>query len=765
MKCRSTTAYLFLIVLSIWIGGCRGSLQQSPTPTTQALSIPMPAETEAPPPRATPETTTRPTQTATVPTPTPPREETADPEPAPPATDEAGVATGPDPDARPTAAGDAASPGRTTSPGDPFSPGGVVSAIRPPLLVDGERGRLYAQAQVNGQPGAVALSTVDGSLLTFFPYSGPQALDREENRLIVDSGTDGIAVVGAAEGEVQRVIEALPPTEDPVTPQVDAQTGLVFAFRDTEIFVLDPDSGQVLRTASTAVERLVCGDLQGHAAIVGSEYDLVTRRLYLSFISYACTPWAGVTIVAYDADSLAELGRHSAVVRHQFVPFLGSLFGTSASRLGPTSSWAWNVQQGAWYQEANETDSPGETLTLGGMVADWQRQLIYEGLGSEIRIVDPATRQVRNRREVSLLQGDGRLVAHDPHSDNLYFLTGSGRLHIWPAQNLFAEAEEPSPAPSALPSRPVRSLHLAPDWPDDSTVVGLWDNGDCPNEGNLLFLLRGAQEAWQRLPVSGNDGCEALGAVAFSPAYAQDHMIFAAASDSGQVFRSDDGGRSWQAAGQPLTPDTAFRDLLVSSGFAGDSTLFAHQANGSLFRSRDGGQSWQRQEHSFDVVSISPEFGQDQTLMGSAGDTLWRSDDGGDSWRAVGTTPEGQDLVLLQLAPLFQKWQALFAFSRGGTFYRSLDGGESWNPIMSTSYRPPLQLAIAPDVEVGRPLFLLNGSEVEASYDGGDSIWSTSIRWPPSPTTLAISPHFGSDGRIFVGMADGQVISVDAARP
>ena len=74
-----------------------------------------------------------------------------------------------------------------------------------------------------------------------------------------------------------------------------------------------------------------------------------------------------------------------------------------------------------------------------------------------------------------------------------------------------------------------------------------------------------------------------------SPAFGTDDTLFA--GTPGGVFRSVDGGDTWEEINQGLT-NTNVRALVVSPAFAIDDTLFAG-TNGGVFRSTDRGDTWQ----------------------------------------------------------------------------------------------------------------------------------------------------------------------------
>jgi hypothetical protein len=335
-------------------------------------------------------------------------------------------------------------PTPTLTPASPIPPSEgrlVFPTDAEPLLIDGEKGWLFVSAQVDDQPKTVKLSTTDGRLLGAYDVVGRLALDRTGERLIVDQGAAGVAILDERTGALQAMV-SLPITGSaPAAPQVDPTTGLAYAFRDKTVYVIDPAAAAVVREETSSIVGSVCGDPWDDAPIARSFYDLVNHRLYLAFVTYVCTPWVHQTIVAYDASPLAELGHYETELRYQAVPFSDSLYGTTAGRLGRNVSWAWNGRE-VWFEQGDQGRS------LQGIVADWGRQLVYEALDGQIWVLTPYPHQVIQRVDVPALAGGGRLIGHDPISDQLYFLLRDGQLEIRPTLAIL-------PSLSQLPDDPL----------------------------------------------------------------------------------------------------------------------------------------------------------------------------------------------------------------------------------------------------------------------------------------------------------------------
>ena len=641
------------------------------------------------------------------------------------------------------------------SPTSPASPGTPQLVIFPPIHIDGVNGRLYADAQVNGESKIAVLNTRDGNLIAAWDNPGRLALDPSRERLVVDRGAQGVALLNAATGETQGVV-SLPAQDGPPDPQINNRTGMIYAFRGSTVHVIDPATRGVIRSTEFEVPATTCDAPSGDAPIYRTATDPAAERLYLSFITHSCIPWVTATLLALDTELRTEIGRMDVDINTQFLPYDENLFGSSVSRLGPTSFWAWDGAT-RWHDES--ADFQGH---LAGMVLDRQRELIYEAVGEVLRVVDPAKREVVAQASVPLLAA-GKLAGHDPASDNLFFVSDTGRLYIWPAENLFNTATSPVAAPSPLPIAIVKGITLAPNWTENRTMAALLENEGC--EGTQLYVMINPASGWLPSSTTADPACGSVSAVAFSPAYKQDSLLFAATNQPPTVLRSLDTGRSWTAAETPFPEGTHFAALLPSPGYATDQTLYALTTAGLLYRSRDGGRTWLLLDQRVDQVTISGGTGPALHLYASFGGRVLHSTDGGEKWREAGPTPNGEPLALLQAAPSTGDYPLLYAFTTGGRFARSLDGAATWNPIMETS-PGPAQLAIAAGMpEEQRPVFLLHDQSITASYDGMTSVWASSAADQASrfrPTAIAVSPDFAAMPYLLAGTADGQIVRVRA---
>lgn len=316
-----------------------------------------------------------------------------------------------------------------------------VKNIREPLLIDGEEGRIYATATLNGVPWTVVLGTSDGHYLDSYPYAGRLAVDRNHHWLLIDRGDDGVVIVDSLNGHRLGVIYLPEYGTPPADPQIDADRGVAYVFRNHNVYTLNLEEKTIAGFRTLYVPLLVCGDLQGPAPITRSFYDGISNTLYISFNTWVCTGFLSDTIHIYDAASWYKWGEYSTPSQYQAVPFAANLYGFSQlTRLSMQVYWARSLTQ-TWYEE----NDGGNSVTLAGNVVDWSRGLLYEAIW-EYKPNGEVDKLIRisltsNRQLLTTVNYDhppiqnARLAGHDPHTDQLYFLD-EGTLHVLPTTSI-----------------------------------------------------------------------------------------------------------------------------------------------------------------------------------------------------------------------------------------------------------------------------------------------------------------------------------------
>lgn len=255
---------------------------------------------------------------------------------------------------------------------------------------------------------------------------------------------------------------------------------------------------------------------------------------------------------------------------------------------------------------------------------------------------------------------------------------------------------------------------------------------------------------------AGGEGCRRVLSPVLDPVWGK-YGLFG--TDIGGLYRSVDGGKSWQiatlgidsagATGCAFDPVNPARCMVVGANSA------AQPVNG-LFLSTDYGATWRsvlractcnksdfRHQIAYDPTSFDEKLGYCTTLYWSREDddtqryaqndpALYRSLDGGESWQRLNdSAPFGG----CSLAVHPQKgW--LFA-AKGNGFYRSFDKGESFEKILSVQV---LSMSTAPSKPDN--VYLSTADGLYISEDGGDSFYMLRGKNYPTfcPTRLAVSP-------------------------
>jgi photosystem II stability/assembly factor-like uncharacterized protein len=284
---------------------------------------------------------------------------------------------------------------------------------------------------------------------------------------------------------------------------------------------------------------------------------------------------------------------------------------------------------------------------------------------------------------------------------------------------------------------------------------------------------------------------ESIGAIAIAPSNPRTIYIgtgegfprnTAALGDG--VFRSDDGGATWHAAGlrtsqhiakiaiDPHDPRVA---LVAAMG-----PEFSPGGERGIYRTSDGGRTWQR------VLSVNPTTGGSDVAFdpsnpsiafagtfdyirrpwtfrgGGTGSGLWRSNDGGRTWRRL-TDPRLHDglpggiINRVGLSICAHHPNVIYAIvpTAHGILYRSDDGGTRWRSVNTDRdlvFRPFYFSQVRVDPDHPNVVWNISG-ELQRSTDGGKTFKSVDAGgdnhdlWidPLQPSRVLLGSDMGLD--------------------
>jgi hypothetical protein len=316
-------------------------------------------------------------------------------------------------------------------------------------------------------------------------------------------------------------------------------------------------------------------------------------------------------------------------------------------------------------------------------------------------------------------------VAHDARPGGAgRLLVGADSAHwgpsVWHSDDLGATWKEPEGGALGFPTDTEASLarvwQLQPGGDDEPGVVragvepaALFHSVD----GGVSFVLnRGLWDHPHRPQWEPGGGGMCLHTIVRHPTNPQ--RLWIAVSAAG-VYRSDDGGASWQARNQGISavfmpgPAPEFGQCVhkLSLNPVRPDTLFA-QNHWGIFRTDDGGDSWSPIEagvpstfgfpivsdpHDADTAYVIPLESDEYRCTPEGRCRVYRTTDGGNKWEALaeGLPQDNAHVTVLRdgftSAPVNGSTGLWFG-TRGGEVYQSLDGGDSWTALVE--HLPPV---------------------------------------------------------------------------
>lgn len=258
-----------------------------------------------------------------------------------------------------------------------------------------------------------------------------------------------------------------------------------------------------------------------------------------------------------------------------------------------------------------------------------------------------------------------------------------------------------------------------------------------------LFIL-GMPTAWAHAPH------DVVDIVEISPNFSADQTLFSLIllTDHALLARSTDAGRSWMEFGAPILW-SYIRKISFSPSYAVDQTLFSATRENGIYRSTDGGLTWQTANTGLTTVrtyevAIAPSFSNNGLALAATEKGLFRTTDGGDTWTKVTS-----GLIDIKITAIcFVPGDPDTAYAGSNTIHRSTDGGLTW--VNLHNFNDDMRtIAVSPAFQTDESMAVIfrNDDGVHGSSDAGQN-------WTPAHTGLTDLEvndiTFADDGTVFV---------------
>lgn len=214
-------------------------------------------------------------------------------------------------------------------------------------------------------------------------------------------------------------------------------------------------------------------------------------------------------------------------------------------------------------------------------------------------------------------------------------------------------------------------------------------------------------------------------------------------------------------------PHDVVDQVELSPNYDNNQTLFII-VRGNLFKSEDGGKTWQRVWKGLDnfdnLVTLSvAKTNNNIVFTSSLYSGIYKSEDGGQSWIKAneGLNIKDTKVDLLEISPNSENF--IVAADSEKNIYKSEDGGQNWTQIFQNNEQTKITEIAFIKEQPETILIADNVGNIKISNNKGEN-WETLLTLNNNSkiTALQVSPNFTTDKTIWVGTEkNGVYIIVD----
>jgi len=236
-----------------------------------------------------------------------------------------------------------------------------------------------------------------------------------------------------------------------------------------------------------------------------------------------------------------------------------------------------------------------------------------------------------------------------------------------------------------------------------------------------LFLSQDGGASWALFAHLGPGDDYVLDHIIFNPQHSA--TIYVAGwslynSDEGDVFRSDDGGRTWRAL-----PGVHGKSIRTMAMALSDPNILVIGALDGVFESRNGGSTWERispeghaEIKNIESVAIDPQ--NPDIIYAGTWHLPWKTEDGGATWHPISKgIAFDSDMFSIIVDP--RNPQTVYASACSG-MYKSQNKAEHFQRILGLPHSAMRTRVLKQDTQRSNIVYAGTTGGLWKSVDGGD---------------------------------------------